>query len=302
MSTLPPSVIKHIRHIFLKANNRITRHFSNNPNVHETHLDQGLITAINEFGIPKKITYKGDWVVTFKVEFIGSHPLSGRLELADIGLTVIFSHKNKVNKVKSVLLQSKRLFADEEQDSEYVTTQQLVHGDSLEPLNRTRDFSFNESSTYRSLKNDNQLTVINDFTRNSKIPIYYLFYNPWELPLGITVPSTVLKKFHGRSVGARIVPSKIVTNLVSSTNKSPTYADVNDAFHNDQHVSKNGFIDKKAGWKLENFVVDLVLQCKEGYSTNRPRSDDYLQTMFFERTRPIAAAVTITIDTPETHQ
>jgi len=53
----------------------------------------------------------------------------------------------------------------------------------------------------------------------------------------------------------------------------------------------------QGGWRIETFVVELVLGCKAGYRANT--ADDLaLHTVFSRRGAPIAAAIGITIDAP----
>jgi hypothetical protein len=51
------------------------------------------------------------------------------------------------------------------------------------------------------------------------------------------------------------------------------------------------------GWRLEEFVADLLLQCKTGYIAEK-ESDPGLDAVFRRRTGPIAAAIAITLDAP----
>ena len=53
----------------------------------------------------------------------------------------------------------------------------------------------------------------------------------------------------------------------------------------------------QAGWRLEHFMVDLLLNCEAGYIASRP-SDRGLNYIFNRRTGPISAAIALTIDAP----
>lgn len=64
--------------------------------------------------------------------------------------------------------------------------------------------------------------------------------------------------------------------------------DLADPFQEKQH---------KCGWRLEHFVVDLLLNCKTGRITDI-RDDEGLYRVFNRRTGPIQAAISITIDAP----
>jgi hypothetical protein len=50
-------------------------------------------------------------------------------------------------------------------------------------------------------------------------------------------------------------------------------------------------------WRLEHFVVDLLLGCETGYIANSP-NDSGLNYIFNRRTAPISAALALTIDAP----
>jgi len=49
------------------------------------------------------------------------------------------------------------------------------------------------------------------------------------------------------------------------------------------------------GWRLESFVADEVLRCREGRLFEDAR-DARLASLVYERTAPIAAAIVVTID------
>jgi hypothetical protein len=56
--------------------------------------------------------------------------------------------------------------------------------------------------------------------------------------------------------------------------------------------------ENSAGWRLEEFVTELLIKCKEGYVTSGG-GDEGLFAVFNERAAPIAAAIGITFDAPE---
>jgi hypothetical protein len=49
------------------------------------------------------------------------------------------------------------------------------------------------------------------------------------------------------------------------------------------------------GWRLEKFVADEVLRCRQGRSFDGLQ-DENLNALLYQRSAPISAAVTITID------
>jgi len=49
------------------------------------------------------------------------------------------------------------------------------------------------------------------------------------------------------------------------------------------------------GWRLEHFVADEVLKCREG-RLFEDADDQTLRSLLYERSAPIQAAITITVD------
>jgi hypothetical protein len=50
---------------------------------------------------------------------------------------------------------------------------------------------------------------------------------------------------------------------------------------------------------IQDFICDEVLTCREGYVADAPESDAGLNRVFTQRGAPIAAAVRVDIDLPE---
>jgi hypothetical protein len=55
------------------------------------------------------------------------------------------------------------------------------------------------------------------------------------------------------------------------------------------------FEQHQAGWRLEQFVVDLLLECETGYIASG-LSDRGLNYIFNRRTGPISAVLALTVD------
>jgi hypothetical protein len=51
------------------------------------------------------------------------------------------------------------------------------------------------------------------------------------------------------------------------------------------------------GWRLEAFIADEVMRCREGRLFERPDDSD-LYELLYERTAPIASLIQIGIDLP----
>jgi hypothetical protein len=50
-----------------------------------------------------------------------------------------------------------------------------------------------------------------------------------------------------------------------------------------------------SGWRIENFVADEVLRCREGKRFDGV-DDEVLTGLLYRRNAPIAAAITMTVD------
>jgi hypothetical protein len=202
-------------------------------------------------------------------------------------------------------LQSKRLFADEDNpESESAFENRFRRGfsglfasdDELANLSRSRTFTFSAQSSYKSLAPDNyQYDAVRHYEEQNDIPVYYLLYNPLVLPQSIELPLTGDIIQRPCEVGCRVVPSSHLRQAVDAAGveKSPSYRDLREKLPVPFTDDAN-----RAGWRLEYFVVDLLLQCKTGRITDI-RNDSGLRTAFYRRTRPISAAIGITIDGPQ---
>ncbi len=127
----------------------------------------------------------------------------------------------------------------------------------------------------------------------SFIPIYYMLYNPRQIPSSAVVPVVGQRETSGPcEVGCRIVPARQLREALAGQpgGHSPAYgelrASLTDPFAPDRHP---------AGWRLEHFVTDLLLECETGYIAES-RADSGLNYIFTRRTGPIAAALAITLD------
>ena len=118
----------------------------------------------------------------------GASRLVGRWEIADIGLLVMFRRGGILVRTKVGLLQSKRLYpneqeVDEDRELDYLVSFGRLHESdaSWASVVEERRFSFDESSRHKALNVDQgQYQRIADYERRRySIPVYYLLYNPW---------------------------------------------------------------------------------------------------------------------------
>ena len=303
MIPFSPEVYDWLLGVFSHCNSRVSNMMTRNPNVHEETLDQKLISELDEYATPH--SFSGGWTVNIETHWLGNFPLyyeEGRRrgwEIADIGVLVVFSTAGHLVRSKIALLQSKRLFAIEnapEPDDDFFDRHfrgmrgLLPTDDKLNALKAPRSFTFTGESQYLSLEpQSRQYKSIKEYQARQQVPVYYLFYNPLGGPHTATVPMSggaVAVEF---TAGCRVVISAALDAAIIAvgTDESPRYSTI-------QTIHADG-VD--GGWPLERFVVDRLLQCKDGRRFD-DLNDPYLDGALYNRTRPIVASVAVTIDGP----
>lgn len=299
MFELPANVRAYLHGIFAGANHSSSSYLTAVPNAHEPHLDTALVSSIARHARP--VQFDNDWVVKLDTHFLGNSRYWGRWEIADIGLLLMFRRRGDLLRTKVALLQSKRLYPNEqksEDEPNYVGFGALRESEkaflnSVAP----RTFRFNSESRYRALQvDDGQYVAIDDYESLSQIPIYYLFYNPAEIPLDVELPCIDPDAaIENVSVGCRVMPYQFFRNDVvpNLTTLSPTYGEVcladTPPFDDPAH---------EGGWRLEEFVVNRFIKCECGYQVDADK-DSTLANLFGGRSAPIFAAISINIDVPD---
>ncbi len=140
-----------------------------------------------------------------------------------------------------------------------------------------------------------QYNAIASYEQQRNIPVYYLLYNPHQVPSSAIVPLIGEQEPKGTcEVGCRIVPARQLRIMLTGQphGHSPAYgelhASLGDPFTPALHP---------AGWRLEHFVAGLLLDCETGYIAES-RTDGGLNYIFNRRSGPIAAALAVTLDAP----
>lgn len=227
-----------------------------------------------------------------------------RWEIADIGLLVLFRQAGKLVRSKVALLQSKRLYPDElewDEDSplDYMVgfRRLLRQNEEWGAVVAPRRFSFGEESRYKALVTGlGQYKAITEYEQQRAIPVYYLLYNPARIPSIAVLPITPRdRQIAGAcEVGCRVVPAAQVRTVMAAKpdGSSPAYRELAGSlpspFDDPSH---------RSGWRLEHFVVNLLLECETGYIADSP-NDSGLNYIFNRRTGPISAALALTLDAP----
>lgn len=286
---LPDEVVEYVRAVFLECNNRVSRKMSRMPTTHETSLDLSFIEAISQFGAPHR--FQSDWVVRLETHYLGGGRHFGEWEVADIGFIVVFRREGAVRLRKIALLQSKRLYPDEQELEEDVAIDYMIgfgrlmqsDDEGLAAMDE-RSFGFQVSSRYKALHvGDEQYRAIEEYEKRHSIPVHYLLYHPLSVPWTQVIPVRAgeNRELPQCDVGARVLRARDLRDSMAGRGAgySPSYAD----------------LSPPGRWRVEAFVADELLRCREGYVAGGPQ-DSGLSQVFNRRTGPIAAAIAITID------
>lgn len=295
---LPPEVVAYVRKVFRACDRELSLRIGRVPNVHETSLDMAFIDKLAEFASPALVA--PDWAVRIDTHFLGGRRHFHSWEVADIGLLIFVRLGGRVRAKKVALLQSKRLFpsshsqvvTDTRDDYHIGFGRLLPSNDMTVALAKAATYTFSPSSRYKSLRAaDHQAAAIAEFEAERKVPVHYLFYNPWQVPSTVTTPFATLPKLVGTSnAGTRVVPAALVAQKMAgkAPTHAPSFSDLQGLVGQERHLS---------GWRLDHFVADLVLGCKEGKFLEE-QDEGTMRSLFSERSGPISAAIAVAIEGP----
>jgi hypothetical protein len=296
MPKLPTAVVSYVRNVFRTCNKKMSLQIARVPGVSEPTLDQVLITELTAFAAP--CVLDNSWAVRIDTHFLGGRRHFHSWEVADIGLLIQVRKRTELVARKVALLQSKRLYPESSkgviQDSpdDYLIGMGglLQTSEHTLPIANHATYSFSSKSKYKSLKaSDTQTHAIGGFEDENAMPVHYLLYNPWSVPVTYEVPHLSLPKLTGKqSLGARVVPAKLLLDLIrdKAPNYSPSLSDITSL-----DVDQTGGY----GWTLEYFVADLVLKCRQGTLLDA-NNHDAAYNLFNRRSGPISAAISVVIE------
>jgi len=293
--SLPQDLLDWFRDVFAGCNDRLARKISLVPNAPEPSLDMTFVEYFSEYGAP--VRFSSGWTVRVDTHFLGGlRHFYGKWEIADIGLLVHYRKGGSLVQSKAAVFQSKRLYPegisvreDIREDYEIGFGRLADPEDVRLPLHLACTYRFDTDSRYAALlAHDRQYKDIRSYIHKNKIPVFYQFYGPVILPLeltfpfpadGIPIPTT--------QFGTRILPSRMVIDLLKPKpeNYAPSVKDL-DAINGQ---------NSEFGWRLEEFVAEHLLSCKEGYRYTDIRDEEIFR-LFNRRAGPIAAAVAFSIE------
>lgn len=293
---IPEQVFAWLREVFGACNARITEKLSNNPNLPEELLDLTWIEHLSQYSSPVQVG--GGWIIKVETHYLGGLQHFGRWEIADLGMLLFVRRGDKIQRSKVALLQSKRLYPTnnrvrEEHRVDYETGfARLADPEDLaRSINFQSDFEFSEDCQYGALvAGSKQVRAIRDYQRANKIAVHYQFYNPWTLPFTQRIPLEKYARPAGTlDLGSRIVPATAVHGFLDKQVEGYRLS-LKDLRSFAPHTDK-------FGWPIEYFVADLFVPCKEGTPFEKP-GEEMIQSLFYRRSGPIAAAISITVEGP----
>lgn len=232
LPTFPPEVHRYVSKVFTDANRRLCEKIAHVPNCSELSLDMTLVEHLSQYSGPQVVA--PGWAVRIDVHYLGGMRHFYGWEIADIGLLLFAKKAGAVISKKVALLQSKRLYPNqqgiiEETEGDYqIGFGRLLPGSSLMPsIARPHTFNFNDQSVYKALSvGDQQYKAIESYEAKRQIPVHYLFYNPSSIPASYHFPITRLRKREAKgNGGARVASStQLRATLIGKVSgKSPTF-------------------------------------------------------------------------------
>ncbi len=296
---IPLVVIDYIRSVFSTANDKVSRTICTHPSMHEETLDHLLIMELT--ASPPAFFATEGMGVLIESHWLGGRRMYGRWEIADIALFILLRKGGHLICRKVALLQTKRLYSKEIDAPELDMSDYIIgigrladRTDRTIPLSNQRIFSFDDGCVYAAIHaGSEQVAHISQYMFQCDIPVYYGLYNPTSLPFKACYPpSDGLVSFEFNRLGCRIIPANHVHSVLSQLvdGKAPTVSDLTYPSQFDP-----GDPESRSGWRLEKFIADEVLRCRQGKLFDGTE-DPNLIALLYERSAPISAAITITID------
>jgi len=292
---IPKPAIDYVRRLFRAANRKVSLTVSTHPSMHEETLDHILVMELT--AAPPAFFADSRVGISMESHWLGGRRLYGRREIADIAFFVVLRRDGHLLARKVALLQTKRLYSKEIpvvpiDDAEYrIGIGRLVdRTEPTVPLSSIRRFHFDRDSHYREIEAESQqISNMKAYIEEHGIPVFYGLYNPVSLPFKADYPpENGIVRADRNNVGMRIVPSQDVHSVVEGLAKgsSPTL---------DQIAGSNLSTGDDIGWRLETFIANEVLRCRQGHIFG-DGIDPTLEALLYRRAAPITSAITITID------
>lgn len=298
---LPEDVIEAARVAFSDANDRVSQLLIRQPAMHEEGLDFHLVSRLDEFGAQ---ILKSGTALVIETHWLGGRRHWGRWEISDIAIVIAVRVQGGLVARKVALLQTKRLYSKEipveeidRSDYEIGIGRLVDRTDKLMPLFKQRKFSFTDQCVYGAMSSGSeQVRRIDEYVAQRGIPVYYGLYNPPSVPSSGLHPETGrILPLEENEVGCRVLKREEVNDILGDlpVGSSPSFVAL-------QNPNRKSAFDPFAvhGWRLETFVADEVMRCREGRLFEDAQDED-LASLLYRRSAPITAAIVMTVDIPE---
>lgn len=299
--TLPEDVIDAAREAFSDANDRVSQLLMRQPAMHEEGLDFHLVSKLDEFGT--QVLASGT-ALAIETHWLGGRRHWGRWEISDIAVAITVRVHGGLIARKVALLQTKRLYSKEipvedidRSDYQLGIGRLIDRTDKVVPLFKQRQFSFTNECVYGAMSSGSeQLQRIDEYVGARGVPVYYALYNPPSVPSSGLHPSTSgISTLEDNEVGCRVLKREEVHGVLDQLpiGATPSFAAL-------QNPMRKSTFDPFAvhGWRLETFVADEVMRCREG-QVFEDDQDEILARLLYQRSAPITAAIVMTVDLPE---
>lgn len=301
---IPEDVVAWFRSVFAEANRRVCERLVNLPNLRETSLDDGLIEALIPEAAPTLLPSGA--IVRMDTHNIGGLLRSGwprweppfvrRWETADIAILVFVYQREALIAKKIGLLQSKRLYPDnndvDDDEDEFGFLSGMnafIRREDTQAIGTLhREFSFSEDSAYGAMRaGSHQIQSIDALNRDFGKTVYYLLYNPQEIPLSVRYPLKERIRVDRPALGCRVLDADDVHRALTGLKEgeSPTYKELIQAA-------------SASNWRLETWAADLLLTCQVGEQFDASR-EDRVRYFLERRSGPIGAALAVSITLPD---
>jgi hypothetical protein len=300
---IPEDVVRWFRSVFSEANRRVCERLANLPNIRETSLDDGLIEALIPDTAPTLLPSGA--IVRMDTHNIGGlrrlgepfwdFPFARRWETADIAVLVFIYRQNALIAKKIGLLQSKRLYPenndvdDDDQVALLYGMNAFIRREKTQSVGALhRQFTFRENCLYGAVHSgSDQVKSIDTLNSDFGKAVYYLFYNPHTIPFSISYPLRERIRLDYPTIGCRVFDADHVHQALAQLDEgeSPTYEMM-------KHVGAS------SDWPLETWAADLLLTCQVGQPFDDSK-DDRVRYFLERRSGPIGAALAVSITLPE---
>lgn len=299
--TLPEDVIDAVRGAFSAANDAVSELLMRQPAMHEEGLDFHLVSKLDEVG---PLLVPSGAAVVIETHWLGGRRHWGRWEISDVAIVIAVRVGGGLVARKVALLQTKRLYTREipvetRDRSDYaIGIGRLIdRTDPVVPLFKQRQFTFTGGCLYGALNaGSDQVEHIDSYVAGRDVPVYYALYNPPKVPCVGLYPRVAKGETPDENqVGCRVLRRREVHGVLEKlpNGTSPSFGSLKAPGRREQF---DEYADH--GWRLETFVADEVMRCREGRLFEEAQ-DEVLWSLLYRRDAPIASAIVVTIDLPE---